>query len=181
MTTMQEIKVTASRIAVLIGKGGKTKREIEKAAGTVLTIDSEEGIVTVEGEDTLAVLRTVELIRAVNRGFSPERAGVLLEDEDLILDIIDLSPVCTSQKAMDRVRGRIIGREGRAREQIEDMTGCFISVMGKTVALIGLPEQLKTARAAIDMLVTGVPHETVYSFLDRKKKEAKHEILDYYY
>lgn len=179
--TLQEVKVTQNRIAVLIGKGGKTKREIEKKTGTMLTIDSEEGTVAVEAEETLSVLRTVELVRAVNRGFSPERAYVLLDDEDLILDIIDLSGICTTTKQMDRVRGRIIGKEGRAREQIEYMTGCLISVLGKTIALIGLPEQLKIARTAIDMLVKGVPHEAVFAFLDKRKKEAKHEILDYYY
>ena len=60
-----------------------------------------------------------------------------------------------SPKQLDRLRGRIIGKDGRAREQIEDMTDVEISVFGKTVALIGYPEQLKTARAAVDMLIEG--------------------------
>jgi ribosomal RNA assembly protein len=47
--------------------------------------------------------------------------------------------------------------------------------------LIGYPEQLKTARAAIDMLIEGVPHENVFAFLDRKKKEAKQDMISYYY
>jgi len=60
------------------------------------------------------------------------------------------------------------------------MTGTEISVYGKTVAIIGLPEQVEIARKAVEMLIQGVPHETVYAFLDRKKKEARQEMLEYY-
>jgi ribosomal RNA assembly protein len=61
------------------------------------------------------------------------------------------------------------------------MTGTRLSVQGKTVAIIGLPDQVKDARAAIEMLLRGVPHESVFTFLDRKRKEAKADMLSYYY
>jgi ribosomal RNA assembly protein len=105
----------------------------------------------------------------------------MIEDEDLLLEVIDLGGMTDSPRQLDRLRGRIIGKDGRAREQIEDMTDVEISVFGKTVALIGYPEPLKTARAAIDMLIEGVPHENVFAFLDRKKKEAKQDMISYYY
>lgn len=179
--TTTELKITTNRIPVLIGKGGKTKRDIEKKTGTILTIDSDDGLVEIESEDPIAVIRTAEMVRAINRGFSPERAAMIFEDEDMMLDILDLSNVCTTPKQMERLRGRIIGKEGRAREQIEDMSGAILSVQGKTVAIIGMMDQVKTARTAVEMLVEGLPHATVFSFLDRKKKEAKFDMLDYYY
>ncbi|RXE56818.1 RNA-processing protein [Methanoculleus taiwanensis] len=177
----QEIKVTANRIGALIGKAGATKREIEEKTGVAILIDSEEGIVTVDGEDPVNMLAAVEIIRAINRGFSPERAFKLLDDEDMMLDIIDLSEIAGSTRQMERLRGRIIGKAGTSRAQIEDMTNTGISVHGKTVALIGLPDNIKTAKSAVEMLIQGVPHEHVYSFLDKKKKEAKHDMLEYYY
>ena len=82
---------------------------------------------------------------------------------------------------MERLRGRIIGKAGKAREQIENLTGAEISVFGKTVAVIGGVEQTKTAIAAIDMIIEGLPHESVFAFLDKKKKEAKANIIEYYY
>jgi ribosomal RNA assembly protein len=179
--TTQEVKVSGDRIAVIIGKSGSTKREIEKKTETHLLIDSKEGTVSIEGEDPVNVLRTVEVIRAINRGFSPERAFALFEDEDMLLDVMDLSGVCTTSKQLERIRGRIIGKGGRAREQMEDMTGAFISVYGKTIAIIGMIEQVKVARTAIEMLLDGLPHESVFAYLDKKKKEAKQEILEYYY
>ena len=178
--TRQEMKVTAARIGVLIGKSGSTKREIEEKIGIALQIDSEEGTVTIEGEDPVAVITAMSVVQAINRGFSPERAYRLLEDEDMMLDVIDLTDLSDTARHLERLRGRIIGKGGTSRAQIEDMTNTEISVHGKTVAIIGLPEQSETARKAVEMLIQGVPHENVYAFLDRKKKEAKREMLEYY-
>ena len=179
--TIQDIKITQDRIAVIIGKKGSTRRTIEEKTGTTITINSEDGIVTVESEDAIAVMRTIDFIRAVNRGFSPERAGIILDDEDLMLDIIDLSRACTTTKQIERFRGRIIGRNGKSREQIEDLTGTILSVYNKTVAIIGMPEQVKLAQKALEMILEGLPHEVVFAFLDKKKKEAKYDMLEYYY
>jgi ribosomal RNA assembly protein len=180
---MQEVKIAGSRVGVLIGKAGATKKDLETKTHTTITVDSKEGLVKVEAadENTIPLLRAVEIINAINRGFSPERAFEMIEDEDLLLDVIDLSAMAEGPRQLDRLRGRIIGKDGRAREQIEDMTDVEISVFGKTVALIGYPEQMKTARAAIDMLIEGVPHENVFAFLDKKKKESKQDMISYYY
>ena len=178
---MQEMKISGKRLGVLIGKGGLVKKELEKRTGTEIEIDSNEGLVHLEGEDPVPFLRAVEVIQAINRGFSPEKAFLLLDDEDLLLDITDLSAFSDSPRQLDRIRGRIIGKDGRSREQIEHMTDTYISVLGKTVAVIGLPEQLKVTKSAIDMLISGMPHESVFSFLERKKREAKQDMIDYYY
>jgi ribosomal RNA assembly protein len=180
---MQEVKISGSRIGALIGKGGETKKLLETKTLTTITIDSKEGAVKVEGSDenTVPLLRAVETINAINRGFSPERAFELLDDEDLLLDMIDLSGLAEGPRQLDRLRGRIIGKDGRAREQIEDMADVEISVFGKSIGLIGYPEQLKIARTAIDMLIEGVPHENVFAFLDKKKKESKQNMISYYY
>ncbi len=90
---IQEVKITGSRVGVLIGKGGATKKELEVKTNTTISVDSKEGLVKVEGseENTVSLLRAVEVINAINRGFSPERAFEMIEDEDLLLDVIDLS------------------------------------------------------------------------------------------
>lgn len=165
---------------MIIGKSGSTKREIEEKTGITLRIDSEEGMVAIEAEDPVAVMTATNVVSAINRGFSPERAFQLLEDEDMMLDILDLADLSGTTRQLERLRGRIIGKAGTSRAQIEDMTTTEISVQGKTVAIIGLPDQVETARKAVEMLIQGVPHEHVYAFLDRKKKEAKQAMLEYY-
>jgi len=179
--TREEVRVSQDRIGVLIGKAGVTKKSLEERTGARVTVDSKEGVVAVEGEDAEGVISAVEVVRAISRGFSPERAFILVQDPDLILDVIELSALADTPQQMDRIRGRVIGKDGRSREQIEDMTGTAISVHGKTVAIIGGVEQVKTARTAVEMLLNGVPHEAVFAFLDRKKREAKQDLLGSYY
>ena len=53
------------------------------------------------------------------------------------------------------------------------MAGVKLSVYGKTIGMIGDPEQLATARAAIDMLLDGAPHGAVYSYLEKRRRELK--------
>jgi ribosomal RNA assembly protein len=74
---------------------------------------------------------------------------------------------------MERLKGRIIGRGGKTREVFEDLTNVRISVYGKTISIIGYPEQNAVARAGIDMLLKGSTHGPVYKFLEKKKTDLK--------
>jgi len=169
----ESLRLPQDRIGVAIGKKGSVKREIERRTGAKLVFDSEEGVVQIfPGEDPLSVLKAREVLRAIGRGFSPERAFSLLE-EDRYLDVIDLEDYVGSEKGMVRLRGRVIGEEGRMRRAIEEMSGAKVSVYGKTVALIGTPEELRVARRAVEMLLGGAEHSTVYRFLERSRAERR--------
>lgn len=166
------IKIPADRIGVLVGPTGSVKSTLEEKTGSEMVIDSDTGAVEImAGDDPIMAMRLAEVVRAIGRGFSPERAYPLLEDEMLMLDVIDLSRVCNTKTDMARIKGRIIGKDGRTREITEKLTGVGISVYGKTVAMIGGPEQIRIARAAIEMLLDGAPHGAVYGFLEKKNQE----------
>jgi ribosomal RNA assembly protein len=175
-----EIKIPEERIGVLVGPGGSMKRFIEERTRTRMEVDSETGTVSiVSSEDPLLAMRALDLVRAIGRGFSPEKALVILDDEILMLDIIDLSKTVGTKNDMMRMKGRIIGKDGRTREIMERLSGTKVSVYGKTVALLGHPEQIRVARAAIEMLIDGAPHGNVYSFLERKHQQlAKEELRE---
>lgn len=175
-----EIKIPEERIGVLVGPGGSIKSLIEEKTKTELVIDSETGTVSIaSAEDPLLAMRVMDLVRAIGRGFSPERALPILDDEMLMLDVLDLSKMVGTKSDMARMKGRIIGKDGRTREIMERLSGAKVSVYGKTVALLGYPEQIRIARAAIEMLLDGAPHGNVYSFLEKKHQElAKEEMRD---
>jgi len=168
------VRIPKERIGVLIGHNGSVKREIEGKTGTKLLIDSDGGEVTIECTGSgLGGLQALEVVKAIGRGFSPERAFRLFE-EDQYLDIIDIRDfVGDSESAMRRIRGRIIGEGGRMREMIEQMTGAFVSVYGKTVSIIGNPEQIRMARTAIEMLLSGAEHSSVIRFLERERSRRR--------
>ncbi len=180
---MQEhIKVPQDRIGAIIGVEGNVKKVIEEKTGAKLDVDSESGSVVVESEeDAVKALRAGEVIKAVARGFSPEKALKLLDNEDLILDVVDLSTLSDSPADLKRLKGRIIGKGGKTREVIEQMTGARLSVYGKTISIIGDAEQLATVRAAIDMLVDGAPHGAVYGYLEKRRRELKRSQLESIY
>jgi ribosomal RNA assembly protein len=175
-----EIKIPEERIGVLVGPGGSMKSLIEEKTKTSLVVDSETGTVSIaSAEDPLLAMRVMDLVRAIGRGFSPERALPVLDDEMLMLDVLDLSKMVGTKSDMARIKGRIIGKDGRTREIMERLSGAKVSVYGKTVALLGYPEQIRIARTAIEMLLEGAPHGNVYSFLEKKHQElAKEELKD---
>ncbi|HJK83251.1 MAG TPA: KH domain-containing protein, partial [Methanocorpusculum sp.] len=117
----QEVKIPNDRIGAIIGKHGDTRKNLEKLLNVTLEVDSRDGLVTITNEeDALAEIRSMEIIKAIGRGFSPERSQKLLEDDDMVLDLIDISDDADTPQKLSRIRGRIIGRDGKAREQIEN-------------------------------------------------------------
>jgi ribosomal RNA assembly protein len=165
-----EIKIPEERTAVLIGKEGVTKKEIEESTKSKLDI-SKEGDVIITGEDALLLYTTKDIIRAIARGFNPKIALYLLKT-DYALEIIDMKDIAgKSKNTLQRLKGRVIGKGGKSREEIERLTDCNISVYGKTVGIIGEVAKVTVAREAVAMLITGSQHKTVYTFLEKKKKE----------
>ena len=164
------------RIGVAIGPDGEVKREIERRTGIKLIFDTESGLVEIEQvtADPVALLCARDVLNAIARGFSPKRAFRLFGEGEYF-ELVNLTDYLTSEKAMTRLKGRIIGEGGKTRRIIEETSGVHMSVYGKTVALIGNPQQLATARRAVQMLIGGAKHSTVYGFLERKRREMKRE------
>jgi ribosomal RNA assembly protein len=173
------VKIPLDRVGVLIGPEGKAKARIERSLGVDLEIESEAGNVTITlspGQDDVSVLFTAaNIVKAVGRGFSPQRA-MRLSEEDWDLSIMDLEEhVGTSRSAQERVKGRIIGKAGRSREIIEELTETQISVYGGTVAIIGHVEALPAAMEAVGMLIRGSFHKTVWNYLYAYRRRLKKE------
>lgn len=166
----KELKIPKARIGVLIGKDGEVKESIEKRMNVKIEIDSDEGDVFIEGE-ALNVFETLNVIKAIGRGFNP-RIAELLYSEDNSLELIEIQDfVNKSKKDMTRIKGRVIGQEGRSRKYIEDFTSTHISVYGKTIAIIGEIERVAMAKHALEMLLEGAPHANVYKWLENKKRQ----------
>ena len=169
---MQHVKIPQDRIGVLVGEGGETMREIERRAEVRLDIDSENGSVRIEKRgDPLSSLKAPDIVRAIGRGFSAEDALALLEDEMMMLDVVDVKRASRNENDLKRQKGRLIGKGGRTRELMEELTGATVVIYGSTLAVVGMPKQVEIVRAAAEMLLDGAPHGSVYSFLERKRQE----------
>jgi ribosomal RNA assembly protein len=191
------------RLAVAIGKDGITKRKIQYLTNTNIEFDSKTGDYTIQplegpyesspdlenffdqldiSQDTLNIYKespnfglwtAKKILEAINIGFKPEKTFKLV-NQDCIFEMISLEDtVGTSPKNIKRVKGRIIGENGIMRQSIEKYSTAFISIYGNYIGFIADFESLKIAQKAVDMLIEGLPHKTVLTFLQKRHRERK--------
>ncbi|MDI6798729.1 MAG: KH domain-containing protein [Candidatus Aenigmarchaeota archaeon] len=123
----------------------------------------------IEGEP-LKVLRVKEVLKAFGRGFDFDSALNLL-DEDYYLEVIDVRDFAKkSRSRIVTLKGRVIGTKGKTKRLIEKYAEVKLSVYGKTISIIGKWDRVMVARQAIDKLLLGSLHSTVYRFLEKYKK-----------
>jgi ribosomal RNA assembly protein len=172
---MLYVRIPQERIGVLIGPAGETKRRLEAETGVKIIIDSESGEVTVDestAKDVFLAVKVRDIVVAIGRGFSEERAWRLL-DEDTYFVVLDIKDYARTPARIAQVRARLIGTRGKTRRIIEDLTGAEISVFGHTVSIVANDLQLPIAQEAVEMLLRGSEHATVYRFLERKRGQLK--------
>lgn len=165
-------RIPLDRVGVLIGPEGETKSRLQERTGVALWVDSTTGEVTIDesrASDPSEALKVRDVVTAIGRGFSENRAFRLLADE-VYLSVLDIKEhVGKSKVRVAQLRARVIGKRGRTRELLEQLTDCNVSVHGHTVAIIGEVFHLQVARDAVEMLLRGSEHRTVYRFLERKR------------
>jgi ribosomal RNA assembly protein len=168
-------RVPEDRVGVLIGTGGATRRSIARSTGTEVLVDATEGEVRITSPDSepMAALRARDIVLAIGRGFSPERAQRLLKD-DTYFQVLDIKFTTghRDKAGLRRIRARVIGRAGRARARIEELSGCSVSIYGSTVALIGKEDQLDRGVRAVQLLLRGSEHSTVFHLLASLRRNA---------
>jgi ribosomal RNA assembly protein len=179
---MEYVRIPKDRVAVLIGKNGETKKEIEQRTGARISVDSSEGEVEVDTSkvfEPIFSLTVLDIIKAIGRGLAPEKALRLLQ-ENVYLRIVDIREYAGKNKnRIVRLRSRVIGSKGKTRKTIEKITGADISIQGNTVVILGELYEVEIAETALDMLLNGAEHSSVYRFLEGKRKQLKMAQLEF--
>lgn len=172
--TELHVRIPEERLAVIIGTGGVVKRSIEEKSKAKLEIDREDGSVRITSPgdvDPWGAMKARDVVLAVGRGFSPERAFRLFQGENY-LGVISMKEISgkRTKEAMRRLRARLIGEGGSARSRLEELSGCSVSIYGASVALIGTAEQLERGERGVRLLLRGSEHGAVYSYLERARQ-----------
>ncbi|MFW5902419.1 MAG: KH domain-containing protein, partial [archaeon] len=72
---------------------------------------------------------------------------------------------------INRVKSRIIGKEGKTRNTLEKLSKTHISIKGKTVSIIGEIDRINLAKRGLLKLIQGTPHSAVYKELEEIRSQ----------
>lgn len=176
---MMYIRIPKERVGVVIGPSGATRKELEERSGVRIEVDSDENEVTVHDQaaDPIMAMKVRDVVKAIARGFPPEKAQRLFSD-DCYFELVDIHEYTGKHKGhVRRVTSRIVGSEGRTRKIIEDQTGCDLAIYGHTVGIIGELIPLGQAKHAVDMILRGAEHASVYRYLENQRRKSRPEWL----
>jgi len=129
--------------------------------------------VTIKGSEVNEFL-TEQIINAIDFGFNVEDA-LLLKRDGFIIEFIKVKEF-TRRKNLKDVRARIIGKDGKARKTIENLTGAEIVIKDNTIGVIVDSEHLDSTIQGIELLIQGSKHGNVFSYLE--KQNVKRNQLD---
>lgn len=160
---IEYVKIPGDRVSMLLGKNHSSLKQIEEETGTVIVL--EDGV-KIDGNDPLMMMKAKDIVTAVGRGFDVKKSLRLLEDE-CELHVISLHG--ETEKKRTRMIGRVIGNKGRTKSIIEKETGASISVKGKTISVIGTPDETGPAEDALQEILAGKTHGYAYGVMKRSK------------
>ena len=154
---MKEVRIPEERVAILIGENGETKEDIEDLTDCELTI--QDNLAKIEG-DPLDEMDAQNMVKAIGRGFNPDKAARLAE-RDVMFHMIDINNFASTENSRDRLKGRVIGRDGE------------ISVYGKTIGIIGVAQNIEIISEVIKQLLNGRSHSSAYNYLEKNQAKIK--------
>ncbi|MEM0243086.1 MAG: RNA-processing protein [Candidatus Aenigmatarchaeota archaeon] len=161
------------KIEIRVPKEMKMKEKFIKDIEEKLSVKIDlknYNILEVETNEWYNILRIKEIINALIFGFDENECRKLLK-EDYCFQVIEIKKYLKNRENRDRLKelkGRIIGRNGKVKRNIEKLTNSKISIYRNLVGIITDEENSIVARRAIEMLLEGKEHSTVYSFLNRE-------------
>ncbi|ADY00604.1 KH type 1 domain protein [Vulcanisaeta moutnovskia 768-28] len=154
---------------------------IEEEFGVKIIVDNDKGEVTITPGNSTSfdqLIKAKNIIEAISYGFDYNDAQNLRSD-DYTLEILDLKDYVDKDKTnhISRIKARIIGEDGRAKKVLQELTDTNIVIGDRYIAILGLYENVKIAREALEMLIRGRQHATVYRWIQNWRRESRYREL----
>ncbi|MBY6293938.1 RNA-processing protein [Nanohaloarchaea archaeon H01] len=166
---MRKIRIPENRVGVLIGEDGEAKERIEERLES--DIEIEDNLVSIDG-DPLDEMTGRKIVKAIGRGFNPDKA-LKIAEMDKMMHLIDISNFANTDNSRDRLKGRVIGRDGETRRHLEKDGNVVISIYGKTIGIIGYAQNIEIVSEVIKQLLNGRSHSSAYNYLEQNQAKIK--------
>lgn len=139
---------------------------MEKELNVKINITGKEITLTGEPEEEYIAEKVIE---AIDFGF-PISDALSIKKEDILFEILNIKEY-TNQKDFERVRGRVIGKDGKALKTLSNLSNCSIELSGNKLGIIGESECIRNVEEACKLLIKGSKHANVYAYLEKHKIE----------
>ncbi|MFH1503463.1 MAG: KH domain-containing protein [Candidatus Diapherotrites archaeon] len=156
------IKLICEKVIRII----KNKKKLEEELNVEITNRGKEIYISGEPEDEYTAEKVIE---SLEFGF-PFSTAIHIKKEDLIFEIINIKDY-TNQKNLKRVRGRIIGKDGKTIKTISNLSMCNLEMKDNKIGIIGDPECIENAEEACKLLLKGSKQANVYAYLEKHRIE----------
>lgn len=143
----------------------ENKRVLEKKLNVKIEVLGRK--VTINGNEIDEFIAS-KVIEASEIGFDIETA-LFITDEDYVFEKVEIKNL-TKRNNLTEVRARLIGKEGRTKELIEELSECYICVNINEVGIIGPNDMIKNAMQAVAKLIQGSKQSSVYAYLEKQRK-----------
>jgi KH domain-containing protein len=153
----------------------KIKKAVPKIeAKTKIRFSFGSGFVIIRGKE-LEEFLVEKIVTAIDFGFETEDALLLL-DADYSFEVIGIKEH-TRRKNLHDVRSRIIGRDGKALNTIENLTGSILAVKDNNVGVICEAQNLEEVNQAVESIIRGAKHGNAFASLERKNRSRRKDRL----
>jgi len=156
------MKLVSEKIPRII----KNRKRLERILNVKITNNGKE--VTIEGTPE-EEYESAKVIDALGIGF-PFSVAISIKEEENLFEILNIKEH-TKKHNLESVRGRIIGKNGKALSTISKLTNCHIEINGNQVGVIGNEEDIEFAMEALIQLIQGSKHSNVYKGLEKREKD----------
>ncbi len=113
----------------------------------------------------------ITILEAIVFGFSFKQA-IALKNEEFSFRKIHIRDF-TRRKNLKDVRSRLIGREGKTRRTLEEISNCDVVIGESEVGIIGLADAVESATQAAINIIKGSKQANAYRYLERMNTEKK--------
>ena len=147
----------------------KTKKELEKNLDVEIDIKGKK--VVAKGQP-LNEYEATKVLDAINFGFSAKKA-LSLKEENVVFRILNIKKF-TKKKNLKVVRARIIGKQGKTKKTIENISNAHIIIKDNEIGIIAQADSIEDIVTALTSLIRGTKQSNTYRYLE-KFNRLKHE------
>lgn len=122
----------------------------QKLAGKLDLVEGSMTVATTRKTwDPYAIIKARDFIKLLARNVPLAQAQKIFQS-DIVCDIIPISIKGKSTRRFVKRRDRLIGPQGQTLKALEILTGCYVLVQGKTVAVMGPQRGCLQVRKVVD-------------------------------